>query len=322
MYNPKYNLALQALILLGASGHIVADAKDKRPMFPRSAGWIEPEHQCDAETAVDAWEKWGDLARGVGAIMGTTLLTFDFDPFERAATYDEELNAKRKLWRAATGNALLRLTFGERSRSGRGAHFFVRVTKSFADRRGVRILKKLYAIDVLSGPSRYCDVTGDRLNDLPPFDDDGDGFVEYVLAGIEKQHPEECHTSEGENVPGTYPIACLAELLTYIRLDPEYYKGWVDVGMALCTETNGSNAGLRLWDEWSRATGGAKYTGIDALARKWQGFKCPGKLGVGSIVYMAQQGGANIAQIRLKHSPVANVVIPDGWATKRGGATS
>jgi hypothetical protein len=62
--------------------------------------------------------------------------------------------------------------------------------------------------------------------------------------------------------------------LRYLNPDCEYQR-WLEIGMALHDATEGSAAGLDLWDCWSRgdfAGGGAacgRYPGAEELTRKW-----------------------------------------------------
>jgi predicted P-loop ATPase len=49
------------------------------------------------------------------------------------------------------------------------------------------------------------------------------------------------------------------------------YPDWVAVGMSLHHETQGSDAGLALWNEWSAK--GAKYKGIGDLETHWRSFR-------------------------------------------------
>ena len=49
------------------------------------------------------------------------------------------------------------------------------------------------------------------------------------------------------------------------------YSQWIDVGMALHHETNGSLAGFDLWDEWSAR--GSKYKGREDLDIHWRSFR-------------------------------------------------
>ncbi len=68
------------------------------------------------------------------------------------------------------------------------------------------------------------------------------------------------------------------------------FKSWytqlfrLRVGMAIHAGTGGSEAGLALWDEWSRQS--EKYRSGECL-RQWRGFKAGGKVGIGTLLHMA-----------------------------------
>ena len=68
-------------------------------------------------------------------------------------------------------------------------------------------------------------------------------------------------------------------------------QGWLGVGMAVHAGTGGSDAGLSLWDDWSRQS--EKYRPGECL-RQWRSFKGEGKagrggIGLGSLVHWADQ---------------------------------
>lgn len=50
------------------------------------------------------------------------------------------------------------------------------------------------------------------------------------------------------------------------------YNSWVKVGMGLHAETNGSQEGFEVWNEWSEKAGD-KYPGHDELFKKWLSFR-------------------------------------------------
>jgi RecA/RadA recombinase len=60
------------------------------------------------------------------------------------------------------------------------------------------------------------------------------------------------------------------------------YQDWLGVGMALHHESQGSDRGLDLWDEWSAT--GATYKGRDDLLQHWDSF---GKRSGGALKTMA-----------------------------------
>lgn len=65
----------------------------------------------------------------------------------------------------------------------------------------------------------------------------------------------------------------LQSLLRYWDPDTDY-ETWVHVGMAIHSATEGSEAGLAIWDEWSST--GEKYRGLDDLVPHWQSFRGSG----------------------------------------------
>lgn len=68
------------------------------------------------------------------------------------------------------------------------------------------------------------------------------------------------------------PSAANEELRRLIsNKDPDTsYGEWLNLGMILHHETEGSEDGLALWDEWSSK--GAKYNGFEELQYKWDSF--------------------------------------------------
>lgn len=305
----KYEQAEAALRILNAKGHLVA-SHDKNPLYP-AKDWQMGAMLITRDVAMDAWRKWGDVVRGVGVVMYDNLVVLDFDPMEKTEQHDPEMFAVRKEWRDKKELQLLKGTYAEKSRSGRGSHYIFKVSCNFAGRRGIELLKRYYAIDFLTH-HRYCDITGDRLNDLEPFD--GTGVLYGLLDKIERSFVDIDPRSRSTIPPGTYSIECIAELLQHVWVDPEDYAGWLEIGFALYRETNGGNDGLNLWDQWSRAVGGEKYKGFKSVEYKWSTFR-PEKqrYTVGSIIKRAQSGGANVTAILLKHrggiSEVARTMV-------------
>lgn len=57
--------------------------------------------------------------------------------------------------------------------------------------------------------------------------------------------------------------------------DPSDYDNWIEIGATLHHETQASEDGLRIYDEWSR--GSAKYEGYEACAAKWRSFRLDAK---------------------------------------------
>lgn len=76
------------------------------------------------------------------------------------------------------------------------------------------------------------------------------------------------------------------------QLDPDRsYEDWVHVGMIIHNETDGSDEGLVMFDDWSKR--GGKYKGTEEIETKWHSFKnYTGKpLGMGTLIHMVNQRG-------------------------------
>lgn len=74
------------------------------------------------------------------------------------------------------------------------------------------------------------------------------------------------------------------------HIDPYLYKKWLDVGMALHHATEGSEAGLKIFIDWSSK---AANFDQDACRDKWTSFGnyTGQKLSVGTIYHLAKEGG-------------------------------
>ena len=91
----------------------------------------------------------------------------------------------------------------------------------------------------------------------------------------------------------------LTEMLQYI--DPDCgYDVWIKVGMSIHAETNASDEGIDLWDEWSSGSlrmqgthASAIYQGRNDLEPHWNSFKSnkEKKVGLGTIKHLAYEGG-------------------------------
>jgi hypothetical protein len=74
------------------------------------------------------------------------------------------------------------------------------------------------------------------------------------------------------------------------QINSDDYGLWITVGMALHTESSGSEAGLDLWDAWSSRS--PKYQLGDCEGR-WRGFsgRSGGPVTGGTIIWLARTGG-------------------------------
>lgn len=188
---------LDALKIINAPGHLILD-NDKKPHYP-ARDWQVPSEQLAIDTAIQYFTQWGNLVRGIAAIMGSGLLALDFDPIEQ-----HHLDAAEKYritrqeiddTRAAIMDASRARTYVESSYA-RGTHIIFRVSQSFIGRRAARLLKRCFAIDVLHG-NKYCHITGKRLNDLTPLD--ATEHLQQLFSDIERAYPEPTvHSATGE----------------------------------------------------------------------------------------------------------------------------
>ena len=67
------------------------------------------------------------------------------------------------------------------------------------------------------------------------------------------------------------------------------YDNWIRIGFVL-KHSFGEN-GFQLWDEWSKSS--PKYPGESECRKVWDSFEPDGTVGIGSLFYLAQQGGWN-----------------------------
>ncbi len=81
-----------------------------------------------------------------------------------------------------------------------------------------------------------------------------------------------------------------AEVSAAIRhVSADDYDVWIRVGFILKYAFN--ETGFPLWDSWSKSS--QKYRGTEECRKVWDGLEPDGSAGIGSLFYMAQQGGWN-----------------------------
>ena len=110
--------------------------------------------------------------------------------------------------------------------------------------------------------------------------------------------------AEGERVNGAGAVT--SELRSALRHlsrgrlgDSPGYTTWIRVGMALHSETGGSEAGLSLWDEWSKGFDNYPSDGEPTTAEKWKTF------------------GAKREEPRLTGRTVYKLAREHGWKGRR-----
>jgi hypothetical protein len=123
-------------------------------------------------------------------------------------------------------------------------------------------------------------------------DDPVNVLAEHKAANPEAPRPQNGasrHSSNGSTVASDASDLELApQILDAIAGDADGYDSWLSVGMCLHQRFDGSDAGLRLWDDWSRRS--PKYT-EGCCDAKWGGFQRGGALGFGTLIKRAEARG-------------------------------
>lgn len=134
---------------------------------------------------------------------------------------------------------------------------------------------------------------------------DGRELFEQVFRDVQPPVSRQTNVVEGRCADE------IATMLSWIKLDLNDYNGWCGVGMGLSNATGGADWAFNLWDNWSRETGGQKYTGTAHLYRKWNGFATNGSGGysLGTIVELSRQ--AQIAYGR-EHREELDAIVRAG----------
>lgn len=112
-----------------------------------------------------------------------------------------------------------------------------------------------------------------------------------LLAELAKIKPAHSHIPKAAEMTGQtgsqWPCAWLEDALTHV--DPTNYTSWVETGMSIHTASGGSEEGLAIWDQWSKA---ADSYAEGECAKKWGTFGgSPSPRGLGSIWVDAIAGG-------------------------------
>lgn len=234
----------------------------------RSGGQGSPEDRAALSSYSEALARYqGGGFDGLGFAMlpDWGLVALDFDNAVNAdGTLLEEVE------RLVVG------TYAEWSPSGKGIHAFF--TGSIAS-------KKSLAKDGQFGFETFCGTgfltfTGRPIDSCVMFgaEDTLADLGPEVLALFQRRFPgvstELVGTSSEDALALMVPVLGLSddsvrEILADHDPDCDYLT-WLNVGMALHHETDGTERGLALWVEWSEK--GAKYPGLNALEAKWDSF--------------------------------------------------
>lgn len=246
--------------------------------------WDEWLADLSDEKIVRHWQQYP--AHDVGAIIDDGIILFDADTPEALSNLvavEESFGVKPKL----------------RVKTARGEHhYFRRKQGTFATSDGHDTERHPGRIDIRTGrsmvilpPSTNKVAVVHEAHHVNELTEVCQSFIDAVYLMNDREPPrprEEIPSCDRERE--THSVSKLRALLDH--LDPDCgYQDWLNVLMAVHTETNGSDGGLALVDEWSSK--GSKYDGSKAISFKWRSFK--NNLGrsitIGTIYKMVEATG-------------------------------
>lgn len=250
----------------------VAYSRLKVPVSPRGF----PAKSTDPST-------WGTLAqakfiRQVQGLPGVGFVLTKEDPYV-GVDLDEAVDVTTGFLHPWAQEVVERLdSYTELSPSGMGVHIWVRGELP----RRAYVVRDGRKIEVYSS-ARYFTVTGRPLPGCRQTIEarDMQTFVEdYCGASPDEPLGKRSDDWDDDDVERWLPqaLACIS---------PDDYHRWVKVGMAI--KAGVGDEGWQWWDAWS--AGSDKYGGPEETRRKWSSFGEGGEVGLGTVVYLAEQGG-------------------------------
>jgi hypothetical protein len=287
--------------------HIGKKLADKLPQ----GEWEKWQTERATPEQVKKWAPWGSYALGVGILGGRIsgnlwILDFDLEAEELYPAWRALLAEKYPALAAALEGAPV-------ARSGKGYHVYMRLPEArpnktlagyYAEVDGKPKVQKLIETRgeggyIVAPPSPH--PSGARYTWIRPLEAIptlSPELTEQLLAACrsfdrrERRHeaaaarplPATRHEPRPAESHGDKPtLEELREMLEYISY-PTTYEEWVSVLMAIHSIYPGPE-GLALAVEWREWEPGE-------IAEKWKSFKRDaGGVGVGTLVYMAKQGG-------------------------------
>jgi hypothetical protein len=209
-------------------------------------------------------------------------------------------------------------TYAEISPSGLGIRMWVR---GKIDRAVKRSDVELYA------RARYLTVTGWHIPGTPETINEAPHTLAALVERVEEQKPVPAPSKAMPSPSAQTTTDELSDLLSYISPDVGYHD-WINVLMAIHAETGGSASGFAMADQWSSR--GSKYVNSKDVHQHWRSFRGQG-VSMGTLAKMARDGGADLAEIAIRHKPrteldaealaaVAAIIRhPDGTLTDADG---
>lgn len=143
------------------------------------------------------------------------------------------------------------------------------------------------------------------IHDLVPV---SQAFVDDVARLNGCQPPSELVDRAAYEKTGVEVDVSILERLVR-AIPPDGYDVWFRVGMCLHFETQGSAAGLAIYDNWSAQ--GHDYVGSHAIRKKWQSFRggAPVPCTIRTLMHFAKQHGADVAELLEPFERVATEVV-------------
>lgn len=193
-------------------------------------------------------------------------------------------------------------TYAEFSPSGNGVRALFR--GELPDRKSTG--------DVDYGFEVFCDkgfvtVTGNLLDEAGPLQDLPASAVALFDRRFGQKERERRDAGPSDVAPMGLGLDELRRILD--TLDPNMGRGdWVNLGMALHHETEGSDEGLNLWDEWSSTA--SNYKSRDDVEERWFSFGRP----TGAPATMRRYAGLVPARVEDFESLPALPLPPPNFA--------
>ena len=222
------------------------------------ASVTNPKHWSTFEEVVESYTLSELVCRGIGVVAPPTR-EFTFLDFDNCVDDQGNLSDLAKEWMEGVEG------YAELSPSGKGIHIISRTT--------IPASKKIKGIEIYNS-ARYFTVTGNTLNDhgkIPNTPQDISGIVNKYFGETSYQKV----VDEGDIFANLKPIAAnwsIQEIEKRIlsRFNPDMeFPQWLETGMGIHHQTQGSVEGLELWKKWSSQ--GNKFKSGEC-ERRWRTF--------------------------------------------------
>lgn len=185
-------------------------------------------------------------------------------------------------------------------------------TKQYPDRIDVKTGRSIVVLPPSTGKViKTCWVeSADKLFEVEQ------DFIDMVFQHNGREVPRVLAVKAGANEVREIDSNTYTRLVALLKhLDPEEggHDGWVRVGMALHTETNGDDDGLEIFDQWSSK--GSTYPGRRMIETKWRSFASNrgDRCNIGTIINRVTAAGhdwkANCSETEAPFEPCEYTVV-------------